>query len=212
MGGVDAVLQKAQQDYDQGHYQWVVHVLDNVLWVQPENKTARQLAAAAYTQLAYQSENLTWRNEYLSAARELTQGTRYPMAPNTVSPDFIKNLPLPEFFSYMSILLNGPHAVGKHVTINWVFTDTNQYYVTTIENGVLDYHEGTAKNADVTIILTRKGMNELIIKQATLPQLVASGAIKVEGKKETLKTLAGLFDKFEFFFPIVTHERANPGG
>lgn len=205
MGGVPAVITKAQQDYDQGHYQWVVYVLDDVLRVDPNNKQAIDLAASAYTQLAYQAENLTWRNAYLSAARELTQGLNYPIAPTTASPDIIKNLSLDDFFSYMSIMLNGPRAFDQHITINWNFSDTQQHYITTVDDGILDDRSGVAKNPDVTITISRAGFNDLLLKQATIAQLLQAGTLKVEGNKAQLQTFLSLFDKFTFFFPLVTH-------
>ena len=73
MGGVDAVLERAGADLEAGNYRWVVHVLDQVRWALPEHREARELAAAAHTQLGYGAENATWRNAYLSAARELPQ-------------------------------------------------------------------------------------------------------------------------------------------
>ena len=74
MGGVDAVLARAREDHGAGNYRWVVHVLDLVMWAFPDHGEARELSAAAHTQLGYGAENATWRNAYLSAAQELRDG------------------------------------------------------------------------------------------------------------------------------------------
>lgn len=74
MGCVDVVLKRAKTDLDRGEYRCVVHVLDQMIWADPNNIEAREFAAAAHTQLGYANENATWRNAYLSAAQELRRG------------------------------------------------------------------------------------------------------------------------------------------
>ena len=51
MGGVDAALGRAREDHEAGNYRWVVHVLDLVMWAFPDHGEARELSAAAQTQL-----------------------------------------------------------------------------------------------------------------------------------------------------------------
>ncbi len=38
--------------------------------------------------------------------------------------------------------VNGPKAEGKYIVLNWKFTDTNESFVTTLENSALTYIEG----------------------------------------------------------------------
>ena len=56
------VIDRAREDYERGDYRWVVHILNQVLWADPKNVAARELASAAHTQLGYSAENATWRN------------------------------------------------------------------------------------------------------------------------------------------------------
>jgi alkyl sulfatase BDS1-like metallo-beta-lactamase superfamily hydrolase len=64
----------------------------------PENRQARNLAADAHEQLGYQAEAGTWRNRYRSAAKELRGGIKKPSIANMASPDIIANMGLDLFF------------------------------------------------------------------------------------------------------------------
>ena len=57
MGGADAVLKRARKDFEAGQYRWVAQVLDHVIFAEPDNKAARELAADALEQLGYQAES-----------------------------------------------------------------------------------------------------------------------------------------------------------
>lgn len=71
MGGADAMLEKLQGYFDKGDYRWVAEVGKHLVFADPTNQKAANLLADAYEQLAYQCENGTWRNAYLSGATEL---------------------------------------------------------------------------------------------------------------------------------------------
>ncbi len=74
MGDTDEVLKKAQEDYKKGEYQWVAEITNILVYADPENQQARYLCADALEQLGYQAESGTWRNAYLTAAKELREG------------------------------------------------------------------------------------------------------------------------------------------
>lgn len=76
MGGADAILQKATQDYDQGNFRWVAQVVSKVVFADPNNQAARDLEADALEQLGYQAESGPWRNFYLTGAQELRNGVQ----------------------------------------------------------------------------------------------------------------------------------------
>ena len=74
MGGADAVLKRARDDFAAGQYRWVASVTSQLVFADPANKAARDLGADALEQLGYQSEAATWRNAYLLGAAELRNG------------------------------------------------------------------------------------------------------------------------------------------
>lgn len=56
MGGADAIMKKAKEDYDQGNYRWVAQVVSKIVFADPGNIDARNLEADALEQLGYQAE------------------------------------------------------------------------------------------------------------------------------------------------------------
>ena len=57
MGGASAAIAKAREDFKAGNYRWVAEVMDQLVFADPSNKEARDLAADAFEQMGYGSEN-----------------------------------------------------------------------------------------------------------------------------------------------------------
>ena len=74
MGGAESALKKAREDYARAEYRWVAQVASQLVFADPANREARELAADAFEQLGYQSESATARNAYLQGASELRNG------------------------------------------------------------------------------------------------------------------------------------------
>ena len=53
MGGADAVLARARNDFERGEYRWVAQVCSQLVHAEPANLPARALAADAMQQLGY---------------------------------------------------------------------------------------------------------------------------------------------------------------
>ena len=205
MGGPEAVLAKARQSFENGEYRWVAQVMNHVVFAYPDNAEARSLEADALEQLGYQTENATWRNEFLVGAYELRNGVSAVIETMSVSPDALKALTLDQYFDFMGIRLNGPKADGKKISLNWNFTDVGEQYAVELENSVLIYTPNKQlASADVTITLTRATLDAISLQQTTFAQEVVSGAIKIDGNKGTLLELISLFDPFDQKFSIVT--------
>lgn len=204
IGGFDIALSKAKADFAKGKYRWVAEIANHLVFADPANNEARQLAADAYEQLGYLSEAATWRNSYLFAAHELRNGVPQMTARGGVAPDALAALPLDTFFDLLAIRLNGLKAVGKSAVLNWVFTDTAQTYVLNLENCALTHRSGQrATRADATLTLTRQTLNAIMLMQTTFPEAVGAGKIAIEGNPAKLLELLSLFDTFSPTFAIV---------
>jgi alkyl sulfatase BDS1-like metallo-beta-lactamase superfamily hydrolase len=205
MGGSAAVLAKARTYFQKGEYRWVAQVVNHVVFAEPENKEARELQAQTLEQLGFQAESPVWRNFYLSGAKELREGVPQKAPMRVGSLDVIRSLTLDMFFDYLAVLLNGPKAAEKKITVDWVFTDTQQEYSVSLENGVLHHKSGkrTAR-PDATVILTRNVLDSISLKQATFPGRILAGDIKIEGSMWKFLELMSCMDEFEFWFNIVT--------
>jgi alkyl sulfatase BDS1-like metallo-beta-lactamase superfamily hydrolase len=204
MGGFTAALAKAQADFRNGEYRWVAEIANHLVFADPSNKDARNLAADAYEQLGYLSEAATWRNSYLFAAHELRNGPPKMAGRVGVPPDALAALPVDVFFDLLAIRLNGPKAQGKRMILNWVFTDIGETVVLNLENAALTHRmRQAAPNADATLTLTRKILNAIMLQQTTFPEAAAKGQIKIEGNTDSLLELLSLFDTFTPAFAIV---------
>jgi alkyl sulfatase BDS1-like metallo-beta-lactamase superfamily hydrolase len=205
MGGADAVISKAREYFKKGEYRWVAEVMNHVVFADPNNKTARDLEADALEQLGYQTENATWRNEYLMGAYELRNGVPNVSGTETASADTLRAMPIEMYLDYMGIRLNSKKADGKKIQINLNFTDKKQLYALKIENSVLIYTPNKQiKDANATLNLTRSVFDGITLKQKSVMQAISDGTIKLEGNKEKVEEFMSLFDEFPPMFNIVT--------
>lgn len=209
MGGSDAILEKAKKDFDEGNYRWVAQALNYVVYAEPSNKQAKNLLADTLDQLGYQAENGTWRNFYLSGAKELREGVNQVATANTLSPDLISSMPIENFFDYLSIRLNGLKAAENPMRINFDIPDQNQKYTIQIKNGVLNYLANKSNDAaDLSITINREDLNNLFIGKTTIADLTKDGKLSTKGEKRKFQKFLSLFDKFNLWFNLV--EPVNP--
>lgn len=205
MGGADKVVEGARAAYDEGDYRWVAEVVKHVVFADPDHDAGKQLLADAFEQLGYQSENGPWRNFYLTGAKELRGGVMQLPTPNTASPDSVRAMSLDTFLDYLGIRLNGPRAAGKQITMNLVFTDTDEQLVLFVSNGALSHSpDRQAPDADATLTMARSELNEIILGASTVDDAVSSGRGELAGSSDAVSDLLSLFDTFDFWFNIVT--------
>jgi alkyl sulfatase BDS1-like metallo-beta-lactamase superfamily hydrolase len=209
MGGADAVLKRAREDFAAGQYRWVASVTSQLVFADPANRQARDLGADALEQLGYQSEAATWRNAYLLGAAELRRGV--PKAPpSTASAALLKGISIDLAFDVLGIRLNAARAEGKTIVINWTFSDLNQTYVMNLENSALTHISGQpADNADLSLTLTRATLDALTLKQRSFPDAVANGDISFRGNPLKLQELTDMLDQFTPDFEIVEPKQAR---
>src|SRR5947208_6946142 len=167
------------------------------------------MLADTFEQLGYASESSAWRNAYLVGAQELRQGMpkvppRSPMPRETLAA-----LRTEQLWDVLGVRLNGPKAEGKHIVLNWSFSDTDESFVLNLENSALTYSEGVqAENADASFTLARSTLDEVIAKLTSFPEAVAAGKVKLAGNPMRLAELMGLMDEFPRMFEIVEPKRA----
>ncbi|EGU37870.1 alkyl/aryl-sulfatase [Vibrio scophthalmi] len=204
MGGEEAVLEKAKQDFAKGEYRWVAEVMKHAVFANPNNEKAKALLADSYEQLGYQAESGPWRSVYLQGAYELRNGTPSAGGTNTASPDIIKNMPPEMLFDYLAVRLLPEKAAGKDYTINIDFSDLDEQYTLYIENSVLNHTTKLSDDPDVTITLTKQALDNVQLGVITLEKAIADGQIQIKGDKEVFQNFVGMLDTFNFWFNIVT--------
>ncbi|MGH6861223.1 MAG: alkyl/aryl-sulfatase, partial [Phyllobacterium sp.] len=205
MGGAEEVVAKAKAAYDSGEYRWVAEVLKHVVFADPDNKAAKDLQADAFEQLGYQTENPTWRNEYLMGAHELRNGPP-KITTSAVSADTVNAMSNDMLLDYIGLKLNGPKAADTKSSINMKFVGgDNGNYAVQLENGVLVYTANKQiDGADVTVTWPKAALVGIVFGATSVKEQVESGHVKVEGDRTKLETLFTLLDDFNPLFPIVT--------
>ena len=204
-GGADAVLSRARDDFARGEYRWVAQATSHVVYAEPENQPARELAADALEQLGYQAESAVERNSYLAAAMELRSGgKKIPSPLRTASPDTIRALSIENIFDLMGVRLNASKAEGKRIVINWNFSDSDTRYLLNLENSALTFSAGrNAPAADATLTLTRPTLDAVLAQQLSLKQAMEDGKIKVAGNPQVVGALFGMLDTFRSDFELI---------
>jgi linear primary-alkylsulfatase len=208
MGGAEALLSRAKSDFAKGEFRFVAQAVSHLVFAEPDNQPARALLADTLEQLGYAAESATWRNAYLFGAQELRQGLpkappRPPMPRETLAA-----LRTEQLWDVLAVRLNGPKAEGKHIVLNWKFTDTHESFVLTLENSALTYTEGVhAAPSDASFTLARGTLDEVIAKQTSFSEAVAASKITVTGNPMRLTELMDLMDEFPRMFEIVEPKR-----
>ena len=211
MGGSQAIIAKARDDFRQGNYRWVAQVMDQVVYAEPSNTEARALAADAFEQLGYLAESATWRNAYLLGARELRNGVPQARPRQALDAEFIDAMPVPLVFDYLGTTLNGPRAEHATMVLNWTFTDTKESLVSTLDHAALTYVPGkTSARADASVTTTRAVFNAVVLRQRTFADAQQQGVLTVVGTAARLTELMSYFDDFDPAFNIVEPRRARP--
>ncbi|MFC0242018.1 alkyl/aryl-sulfatase [Rhodopseudomonas telluris] len=209
MGGATAVLARARDDYKAGQYRWVATIASKLVFADPSNKEARALGADALEQLGYQAEAATWRNAYLLGAQELRNGLIKTDAV-TVSPELLKGVSIDLAFDFLAVRLNAAKAEGKHIVVNWTFTEPKQTYTMNLENSALTHVAGRlSDNADVSVTLNRATFDAISLKQRSFFGAIATGDLWVTGNPLKLRELFGMFDEFSPNFEVIEPVKAK---
>jgi alkyl sulfatase BDS1-like metallo-beta-lactamase superfamily hydrolase len=200
LGGVDRVVQLAQQAFDEGDFRWAATLLDHATFTDAEHPKVRELYADTLEQLAYGAENATWRNFFLSGAAELRDGN-FGTATTAASPTILSQLTPEQMFDTLAISINGPRAWDLNLAIDITFSDVDTNYRLTLRNGVLVYRKRPAdeSTANATVRLDSK-LRLLMFAAGDR----TSPGISIRGDADALPRLLEVLDAPDPKFSIVT--------
>ncbi|MFE3029756.1 alkyl/aryl-sulfatase [Nocardia tengchongensis] len=206
-GGRDAMLVKARAAYDEGDYRWAAQILNYLIFADDTDTAPRDLQAATFEQLAYGAEAATWRNNFLSGAYELRNGTFGTPTTSTASPTLLNGLSVEQVFDGMALLVNGPKAWSLRSTIDWRITDQNRVHRVELRNGLLVHYDHTDEDlpaADVTFALTHPTLIRVLLAGDDFAAAATSGDIEITGDPGKLVELVSVLDELDRNFAIVT--------
>ncbi|WP_432848193.1 alkyl/aryl-sulfatase [Amycolatopsis sp. CA-161197] len=197
LGGVPAVLDKAQEYADAGDLRFAAELLKHAVFADPDSAVAKNALADVYQRLGYGAENPTWRNFYLVGALELRRGITPP--PLDIGGGMTSALTVEQLFDSLAIRVDGPRAAADPLTIEWRFTDLATTIRTTLSNGALiqTANPKSAADVDLTLTLTKEQLLGLL-SGGSQDDLDHTGDLAVLGR------LLALVDPDDPAFAIVT--------
>jgi len=203
MGGAEAALARARADFAKGEYRWVAQVTYQLVFADPDNKEARELAADALEQMGYQAESATWRNAYLFGALELRFGTvKLPPRP-ILSPDLLGAIATGTLLDFVAVRLDPKRIGDGRFALNLDISDTGEKLLLNVSNCTLNHLANTHDSrADASVSLSRDTLVALIVRQTTVAKAAGEGAIT--GDTGLLVKLFDALDDFELMFDILT--------
>ncbi|REL27108.1 MBL fold metallo-hydrolase [Thalassotalea euphylliae] len=207
MGGEQAVLTLGEAAIANGEYRWAAELLNHLVFAN-DSESAKLLLAQAYQQLAYQAESAPWRDSYLSAAQELTQGKSTNVISLTMMRDLLEHAPVPRFFDAMAATLNADDAQGEVLSFVFELTDRNEKHVLWLENSVLhhrpyDGQEALEFEVNAQIRISHSLFMDIVLGEASLLDLAGSDELSIEGSTIDLVGFLAMLDKQKEPFNIV---------
>ncbi len=200
MGGAKKALTEARKAMKAGDYRWSSDILNQLVFADPQNKESKALLADSYEQQGYQAESAIWRNQFLSAARDLRQGVQ---ASATIqSPDMIAAIPTGLLLESVATRLN-PASIGdRKIAINLAITDRNESARLDVRNSILISEMGVShENPSATIRGPRPLLLGMLFMKMPLAQLEAAG-LKIEGDRAAVEAFQAALDPIPGAFNI----------
>jgi len=167
-------------------------------------EAARQMAADAMEQLAYQSESSTWRNAYALGAKELRLGAPKPPpgATGIVTPKVVAMLPMGMFFDFLAMRVNAEKAEGLQLRIDWVMEGEAERWKLTLSHSALSHAPGShGPDAMATVRLDRAMLAAVVV--GGFAAALQQGRIPFDGDASALRQLLGTLDSFNPMFNIL---------
>lgn len=203
MGGAKKVIVLARKAMADGDYRWASELLNHVVFADPADTEARALLADSYEQQGYQAESAIWRNQFLSAARDLRQGYKVPAGSGSQSQDLIAAVPTQLLMDTVSTRYDPARMSWPRIAINIELTDRGE--VIGIEAGktfLLTRVGQPVANPSVIIKGPRRLILGLLFLKLPLAQLEAAG-LRVEGDPAAIAALQAALDPVPNGFTIV---------
>ncbi len=187
MGGANKVLAAAKKAMAAGDYRWSSDLLNQLVFAEPKNTTAKSMLASSYEQQGYQAESAIWRNMFLSAARDLRAGVKGNLA--TQSLDLIAAIPTGLLMNAVATRLDPAILGTQKFDLNFRFSDRGEKAKISIGNAVMFADMNAAHDMPMaTITGPRQLFLGMLFLKLPLAQMEAAG-LKIEGDRKVIETM-----------------------
>ena len=204
MGGIDAVIEKAQTSIAAGEYRWAAEVLNHAVFAAPDREDVRLLQADVLEQLGYRAESGPWRDFYLTGAQELRHGAAHLGGSMASSPDVLRAMTTEMLVDLMGVRLDGTRAAP--IRFDLTVTDRGDRAAVAVAHGALHATFGRHHvdgDADAAVVLTHLALAQLASGRVELTELDAEDLV-ITGHADAFAQLIATLDEFDASFAIVT--------
>jgi alkyl sulfatase BDS1-like metallo-beta-lactamase superfamily hydrolase len=192
-GGTNVLFQEAKKALEQEEYQWAAELSDMLLALIPDNKDVKKVKREALTELGLRSYNSNNRSYYLSQAKELKEGFKFPEKPLQAKISYAHAMPLDSFFSTMAILLKPERCMDKTYSVNIRITDKAVSYKIEIRKGIVEVRKGVASDPALSVKTEEKVWKDIVVGARECEEVMQVEELRIEGDSILFKEFIGLF-------------------
>ncbi|GAA0767771.1 alkyl sulfatase BDS1-like metallo-beta-lactamase superfamily hydrolase [Erythromicrobium ramosum] len=203
LGGADRTLALAQNAMAGGDYRWASDLLQNLVFAAPDNAAAKAMLANSYQQQGFQAESAIWRNQFLSAASDLTRGR--PQASAAQSNDMIAAISTQELLDSAATLFAPERPGRRGFTVAIDLSDRKETAMLEVgEQAIIGRMGALPAKADVTFRGPRRAMLALLFVRMPVSAVAGMEGVTIEGDQAALQALVDALDPMPQGFDIVT--------
>ncbi len=201
IGGRDTALAAAQTALS-SEPRWAAELAGVLLRLDSADTSAKLCKAQAFEALGYASENINWRNWYLTAARELRGAYDALLVGQggggaLTSPDIVASLSPAHMLSLLSVRVAAERCLDAHHWLRFEI-DANPPVTLELRRGVLQIHTHAVDmpNTAAALAMAKSSLLLLLAKgAAAFPELMAQGAVTLtQGSPAAVAAMFACFD------------------
>ncbi len=199
-GGTQKMVSRAKQAFDEKKYNLTAKLLSYILFVEPENKAARQLKADALRAMAQTTRSgIQTRNFLLTHALHLEGKLDWTKPPkiSIVGAPTVENVLKTPPGTYLKLLetqIDPSKSKTLESVIKISFTDSKKSWALHVRKGVAEVTDVLPEKVDATLQMQRKVWAEISIGNNTVAKAIDDGDINVKGSKKIVKSVFEVFN------------------
>lgn len=205
-GGIERTIDLGVKYAQEGDLRFASTLLSHAVFADQNDARAKKELASVFTILGYAAENATWRNFYLTGAKELLGVTA--SKPNQLSLKSLEALSVEQLIDTLAIRLEGPKAEGNRFEIEIHIVDLKMGWLLTLRNSVLTHREvefRAVEGKTEASLAFWTGHRQLVGLVAGVQRdLKGLGTV---GDVSVWEVLTGLLTQYDTGFAIVTPEK-----
>ncbi|RZV59591.1 MAG: MBL fold metallo-hydrolase [Pseudomonadales bacterium] len=195
MGGSRRVLEAAERAFKSDDPQWSAELATLIITMDPSHNQARQLKAAAFRQLGYQSINSNWKGFYLMGAKELDGSLNIPqLLARMDNPANMAKLSVPILLDSLRYRIDSEIAGNKNIILG-IKIDGGDPFTLTLRNSILQISEGVKPAVNTIVTVDRQTLAQLMYGTVTIEDALTNRGFSVSGDKKSVLAFFKVLDK-----------------